>query len=339
MDLLEGLAAKISNGLVDSNLVDCDWWAEEKIWTPEPHFGPLSFEKFPWEREILNANEDMVSIQKASQMGFSVAAMIKAVFMIDQKRRAVMYVLPTAKHSGKFVKSRLDPLVSGSPRLKGLFQGSDSVGLKMTVADIPLYIEGSVSETGLVSAPVGVVVIDEFDRCNVDTLALVIERLSAHPERHVFALSTPTLPNYGINKQFQLGTQERFMFPCPCCGRRIELLWPDCIEICGEHQTDKECDLSYFKCPECSGKLPHENKSEWLAKAKWEPTHQVKGHRSFYINQMYGPEITPGDLVKAYFTGQNDDTALVQWTNQKLGEGTIARMTRRPGRSTRRVCW
>jgi hypothetical protein len=262
----------------------------------------------------------MVSVQKAAQMGFSVAGMIKTLFMVDWDRVDVLYVLPTAKLAGKFAKARLDAMVAMSPELRDMFIGSNNVGLKTTVDHAHIYIEGSLSESGLVSSPVGVVVVDEFDRCNVDTMALVLERLAAHENKHFFGLSTPTLPNYGINKQYLLGTQERFRFPCPCCGKKIELLWPDCIEICGDHSTDPDCHRSYLKCPDCSGKLPHQSKSEWLAKAYWETTQKAHGHRSFHLNQMYGPAITPGELVIAYFKGQADDAAQVQFVNQKLGE-------------------
>lgn len=92
------------------------------------------------------------------------------------------------------------------------------------------------------------------------------------------------------------------------------------MEICGEHSTDPDCHLSYFKCPECGGKLPHQSKTEWLAKAYWEATQQAHGHRSFHLNQMYGPAITPGELVMAFHKGQSDDASQVEFVNQKLGE-------------------
>ena len=219
MSLLDNFAKDLASGLIDNSLTKCSRWSEHRIWTPPPYPGPLSFEKFPWQREILNARDPMVSVQKAAQMGLSVAGMIKTLYMVSWDKVDVLYVLPTAKLAGKFAKARLDAMVAMSPELRGMFIGSNNVGLKTTVDHAHIYIEGSVSESGLVSSPVGVVVVDEFDRCNKDTMALVMERLAAHEDKHFFGLSTPTLPHFGINKQYLLGTQERFRFPCPRCGK------------------------------------------------------------------------------------------------------------------------
>lgn len=318
----------IGGGVVDNSLVSCSRWAKNRVHTPPPYAGPLSFDKFPWQVEILNSQDPFVTVQKAAQMGFSVAGLIKSLFMVDQKKTDVLYVLPTQNLASDFAKARLDQMVAISPELSEMFVGSNNVGLKTTRDHSHIFIRGSVAESGLVSVPVGCAIVDEYDRCNPNAMSLVTERLAAHEDKHFFGLSTPTLPNYGINKQYLLGTQERYRFKCPHCGKKIELLWPDKkkgiignIEIHGEHHTDIECHDSFFKCDKCGGKLPHEHKAKWLATAAWEATNPLAhGHRSFHLNQMYGPAITPGELVIAYFKGQADDAAQVEFVNQKLGE-------------------
>jgi len=320
MDMLERFTQRIAEKMIGESLVTCSRWAEHKIWTPEPHFGPLSFEKFPWQKEILNCREPQVTVQKCSQSGFSVAGLIKTLYMVDQVRTDVLYVLPTSKLASDFAKARLDQMVAISPDLTDLFVGSNNVGLKTTSHRSNIFIRGSVAESGLVSVPVGTAIVDEWDRCNQNALALVMKRMAAHVEKHLFLLSTPTLPEHGINVQYLLGTQERYMFPCPSCGKKIQLLWDENIEICGESATDPDCHLSYLKCNLCQAKLPHETKTEWLEKATWEATHKAHGHRSFHLNQMYAWAMTPGELVVDYFKGESSEAAKVEFTNQILGE-------------------
>src|SRR5690606_25644079 len=96
-------------------------WAEHKIWMPKPYDGPISWEKFPWSPTILNANEPMVTVMKAAQMGFSVAGLIKALFKVCQEREDVLYVLPTAHLASDFAKARLDAIVALSPHLQNVF--------------------------------------------------------------------------------------------------------------------------------------------------------------------------------------------------------------------------
>lgn len=318
--MLDDFAALIAKGLIDNSLDTCSRWAENRIHMPNPHQGPLNFSLFPWQREILDANDPMVTVQKAAQMGFSVAGIIKTLFKVDQEKADVLYILPTHQLACNFTKSRLDSIVALSPELRDLFFKGSSTSLKTTRDHAHIHIYGSVSERNLVSHPVGTAIVDEFDRCAKNSMALVLERLSAHDKKHFFGLSTPTLPEFGISEQYQLGTQEHFMFECPHCGRTTELIWPECIEIHGDCATDEECHTSFYKCKECDHKLDHATKQLWLPPTgHWEPTAQAHGHRSFWINQMYGPSITAGELVIAYFKGQADEASNIEFHNQKLG--------------------
>jgi hypothetical protein len=319
--MLDDFAKSISKRLIDNSLTTCSRWAQHRIWTPPPYKGPLNFERFPWQKEILDCMEPQVSVQKCSQSGLSVSGIIKSIYMIDQKKTDVLYVLPTEGLAGDFSKTRFDQMIALSPDLQGLFQGVNNVKVKTTKHHSHLFVRGSVSERNLVSVPVGTAIVDEWDRCNQTALALAVKRMSAHEEKHLFVLSTPTLPDHGINKQYKLGTMERFFFPCIGCGRQIQLLWEDSIEICGTSPTDPDCHKSYLKCPRCGVELPHNAKKEWLAPALWVPGQpDIFGHRSFHINQMYAHAMTPGELVVEYFRGEISEPAKVEFTNQVKGE-------------------
>ena len=314
---------EIARGLVDSSLGRCSRWAEHRIHMPKPYSGPLKFDKFPWQPTILDCQEAMVSIQKGAQIGFTVAGMFKALHRVDALREDVLYILPTDKNASQFAQARLDSIVNLSPPLEDMFIGANSVGLKKTKHHTHIYIKGSMSEANLVSVPVGCVVIDEYDRCNVKALSLALERMSAYENRHLFALSTPTLPEYGINALYEQGTKEEFTFQCPHCGKHIALRWPESFEVCGDAATDPDVDKSYIKCYECGGKLPHENKGEWLKGAYWQPTAKASGHRSFSVSQLYAFTVSPADLAIGYHRGCGDEVAMVEFINQKIGSPYI----------------
>lgn len=309
----------IRRGLVDSSLDRCSRWAQHRVFMPKPYEGALNFDKFPWQQTILDCQEPLVSIQKGAQIGFSVAGMIKALHRVDAKREDVLYILPTDKNASQFAQARLDSIVNLSPPLENLFIGANSVGLKKTKHHTHIYIKGSMSEANLVSVPVGCVIIDEYDRCNVKALSLALERMSAYENRHLFALSTPTLPEYGINALYEQGTKEEFTFQCPHCSKHIALRWPESFEVCGDASTDPDVDKSYIKCYECQGKLDHKNKAEWLSKSYWQPTAKASGHRSFSVSQLYSFTVSPSDIAIGYHRGCGDEIAMVEFTNQKMG--------------------
>lgn len=319
MKLATEFAEYIAKGLVDSSLERCSRWAEHRVHMPKPYDGPLKFDRFPWQPTILDCQEEMVSIRKGAQIGFSVAGMIKALHRVDAVREDVLYVLPTDKSASQFAQARLDSIVSISPPLKDLFLSANNVGLKKTQHHTHIYIKGSGSEANLVSMPVGCVIIDEYDRCNVKALSMALERMSGHERAHLFALSTPTLPEYGIDALYQQGTQEEFMFSCPSCSKLIALRWPESFFVAGDAATDPDVIRSYIKCYECSARLPHEEKSSWLKKCRWVPTAKASGHRSFSVSQLYSFTVTPAKMAIGYHRGLGDEVAMVEFINQKIG--------------------
>lgn len=322
--MLDELRKKIAQGLIDSSLKSCSRWAEHKIWLPKPYDGLLRFDKFPWCREILGIRNGYVTIKKSSQMGLSVAAMVKALHLVCELSEDVAYVLPNGNLVSDFSKGRLQPLLDLSPELRDIW-GEANVGFRQCSRNhASMYIRGSNSQSGLVSIPLGHAICDELDRCAPHTLSLLEERFSARDDFYLMALSTPTLPDHGVDKLFKLGTQEQFTFKCPSCSRHISLRWPESIEICGEHYADDACALSRLRCHECDGTLPEQSKSQWLSKAIWQPSVNVQGHRSFLINGLYSPGLTAERIVRKYLKGELSESARVEFTNQTLAECYIS---------------
>lgn len=319
------LAARFRRGLVDRSLNECSRWASHKIHMPNPFPGLLNFNRFPWQRDILNVDEGLVTVCKAAQMGFSIAGLVRGLYVVAEQNRDVLYVLPTQGLAGDFSKARLDGVIDLSPELGSLFKNVNSVGLKVTKKRANFYLRGSVSSRGLVSVPVSSAIIDEFDRCADNTYDLVLERLSGQEIKYLFALSTPTIPEFGIHKKHSEGTQEEFFFKCPSCGRREALRWPDNVEICGDYPGDPECGRSRYFCTQCGNTLPHESKAEWLETSIWVPScPTIKGHRSFQINQMYSATVSPEELANAYQKSLLSDIAAIEFKNQKLGQPHVS---------------
>jgi hypothetical protein len=285
----------------------------------EPFPGPYSFKYHPWCKEVHDSTAGQNSTMKAAQMGLTEVAINLAFYTVDVLKRDVLYVLPTALNASDFSKSRFNVALMNSPYLKDLFTDTNTVGLKQA-GGVNLYIRGSRGDSNLKSIPVSVVVLDEVDEMDQRAISLALERMSGQIHRTIHGLSTPTIPKKGIHKLYLEGTQEHFYFKCPRCGRSTELLFPDCLEICGETITDPDIKRSYLKCSECKGKIEHEEKPVFLENAWWEATCRASiDHRSFYVNQMYSYTVTPGDLALAYFKGLGDEAAMVEFHNSKQG--------------------
>ena len=270
----------------------------------EPFPGAYTWKYHPWVKELHDSWAPFTWVMKGAQLGVTEAAINRRTLHDRRAEASVLYVLPTAMGASDFSKSRFGGALDNSPYLKSIFTDTNAVNIKRARANT-LYIRGSRSRGNLKSVPVSELVLDELDEMDQQQLWLALERLSGQIHKHVWGISTPTVPEYGIHKLYNGSTQEHFFFKCPRCGQRTELIWPDCIEIIGEHATDARCNESFIKCKECKGKLVQEQKPEFLSSGKWVSTapNSNPDVRGFNINQLYSFTVTPGELVVAYFRG------------------------------------
>lgn len=266
---------------------------------------------------------------KSAQMGVTEVGINRALWTVDVRKKDVLYVLPTQINAGDFSQARFAVALELSPELAKIFTSTNKVNLKQA-GNTNLYIRGSRGDSNLKSIPVGVMFLDELDEMDQRQIWLALERLSGHVEKEVWAISTPTIPDYGIHKLYQTTTQEHFVFKCPCCSRQTELVWPDCFQLAGESVYDVRCAESFLKCKECGGKLEHKDKPEYLGTGTWQVTdHNANPEmRGFYINQMYSYTINPGELAVAYHRGLGDEAADQEFNNSKLGLPKLAESAR-----------
>lgn len=311
----------IASGMQSRTMTSCSRWARYRRVMGEPFPGVYSFDRHPWCKEPHDSIAPYNTAMKAAQMGITEVAINRAFYTVDVLRKDVLYVLPTLNNASDFAKARFNTALLYSPYLKNLFTDTNTIGLKQA-GGVNLYIRGSRGDANLKSIPVSTLILDEVNEMDQKQIWLALERLSGHVEKAVWAISTPTVPQFGVHKLFQQGTQEEFVFKCPHCSRHTTLIWPDCMEIIGEDVSDVRCRESYLKCKECKHKLEHKDKESWLHfdNCHWEATTKCDGdHRSFHINQLYSFTVSPGEIVTAHFRGMGDEAAMVEFHNSKLG--------------------
>ena len=314
----------IASGLKRRTLTSCSRWTQACVFMGKPFPGPFNYKHHPWTRDMCDSEAGHNVGQKSAQMGFTVVAMCRTFFKIDVERQNCLYLLPTkTPDATDFSATRFDPMLELSPHLEKLFSDVKNVATKRAGSST-LYIRGANSRSGLKSIPVAFLVFDEYDEMPEENIPLALERMSGQLQKQVWAISTPTVPNWGINKLFLASTQEHFFFKCPCCGQQTELIFPDCLKICGNSALDPDVNLSHLICKECKGVLEHKAKSEFLSTGHWEALgHKDYQQRGFYINQMYSPTVTPVELAKSYHLSLSDQSAEQEFYNSKLGDAHI----------------
>ena len=321
------LRERLSAGLRRTSVSTCSRWAKEFRIMGQPFPGPWSHEYHPWTKAMLDCNDDWVG-QKCAQVGFTEVALNRVFYKIDVERVDCLYVLPTkTPDASDFSAARFDPALDLSDHLSALFSDVKNIGHKRA-GSVNLYIRGSRSRSQLKSIPTGFIVFDEVDEMNQENISLAEERMSGQRVKQNVKISTPSIDGFGINKYFKNSTQEHWFFPCPHCGRIIELTFPENIIITAESLVDSRINDTHLICHLCKKKLDHEKKSKYLTRGNWVEKYEQRSLRGFHINQLYSSTVSPPELAKSYIKAQIDPTEEQEFYNSKLGESHVVKGAR-----------
>lgn len=284
----------------------------------QPYPGPWTFNHHPWLRQIHDDQSDVVIGMKAAQMGYTETALNKTFAAIDLDGRSVLYVLPSESDASDFSSGRFDPALDMSPHLATLFSDVKNMGHKRA-GNANLYVRGSRSRSKLKSLPVSLIVLDELDEMIQENIALVQERTSGQLQQQIFMLSTPSIPKYGIDSHYQDSTQNHYMFKCPSCSRRIELIFPESLVVTSDNPTRRDILDSHIICTRCKAILPHEGKSHFLKNGIWVPTYEDRLASGYHINQLYSPTVHPAKIAIQFLKAEGNPTTEQELYNSKMG--------------------
>ncbi len=341
-DIKKLMLATITKGLARKSIVKCSDWALEyrylEIDIPilDNNNNPLldtkgepitrkevkkwSFEDFPFLRDMHDSEAEMNIGKKAAQMGYTETVLNRTLFNVDIKNRSCLYLLPSEKPDARdFSASRFNPAIEMSPHLEELFNDVANVGHKRA-GSANIYIRGAMSRKGLKSIPVSCIVIDERDEMPPTHIPLALQRSAGQAHRETWQISTPTYPEYGIDGEYLLSSQNHFFFRCPHCSKLTELIFPDCLKITAEKVTDPTIKQSHIICKECQHPLNHQEKRSWLNNnSQWVEGIGGRDVKGWYINQLYSPRLEPWKFAEASIKALTDPGEDQELHNSMMG--------------------
>jgi len=323
-------------------MVDAWYWAEfSKI-----KLGSGTFSTRGHEYEIGPLQEDHPNQcgKKGAQMGWTEMCVLKTLWGHIYRRypQGTLYLFPTWNDVTDFSKGRFNPLIYDNPEIARYVKG-ESIAKATEAATIKriggsmLYLR-SARETGkiqgakgtssaLKSVPVDRLVFDERDEMSDDMVALALERLSHSKIKEVFQLSTPTIPDYGIDALYERSDQRVWMIKCDSCGTEtcLELEFPNCVK-----ENDK--GIFYRACKKCGGEIYPRN-GTWVALYP-----DRKDLVGWWISQLNSIYVDPGLILGAYHDPEAYGMTIHEVHNSKLGMAYIEAENRLTQNDVLRCC-
>lgn len=281
--------------------------------------GPFNLAGHYFQEEIITHKAHEAYTMKAAQMGVSEIELAHSVHFAEHFGN-VIYLFPTSTHIGEFSQARFQPVIDASKYLQKLISDKtpaklsenyeeelastkkmvDRVSLK-AVGKHFFYLRGSQTGAQLKSVDGDKLVIDEYDEMKQSNIPLAKARIDHSRYKIIRGMSTPTVPEYGIHKEFLLGDQSHYMLKCDACNEWQALTWWDNI--------NEEISLEHRLCRKCKKPIDHTKKGVWV------PTYKDRDVRSFHISQLYSDRVPTKYLIEFAKDPRNEQEL---W-NSKLG--------------------
>lgn len=280
-------------------------WISENTFINGAHY---SFVDHEYQEKILRDPSQEVNIRKCSQVGLTELSVRLALALCNViPGYTVAYTLPTASFAGTIMRTRVDPIIDGSPYLsEAVHKTTDNSEVKR-FGDSYLYLKGCQSTNAPISVPCDHLIHDEIDFSSPETISQYQSRLTHSKWKRKTKLSTPTVPKRGIDYEFQRSRRHFNMVKCNHCN---EWFVPDYfkhvvlpgydgdLQKLTKHTLHKyDYVKAYVGCPKC-GKAPDLSPAhrEWVCENP-DDRYVAAGYQ---VTPFDAPGfITPGYLIEA----------------------------------------
>ncbi len=253
--------------------------------------------------------------EKARQVGISELSLSETLwFLYAHPGTKAMYTFPRDTQLKDFSNTRIAEAFQETPRMAGLLTGMNQVMSKKIGNGSHLILRSAWESNLGEGVDADIIILDEKDRMKPGVDIAFKESLASSRFGYIREVSTPTLPNRGIDKPFSKSDQMSWHVKCSKCGLEQEIEYPDNIQQVKEFPlgSDEIPEGSYeYLCrkTKCRGPLDR-------MFGRWVPRYpERKDIRGYHIPQTIAPWISATDIMrkkKEYVFDQ-------LWTNYCLG--------------------
>ncbi len=252
---------------------------------------PIEFEKHQFLLDIYDDQSDNLVVLKAAQVGLSTLEILKNARDAEMQKMDIIYTLPTDADVKTFVGGKVNRIIAANPHLMALTADKDSVEQKQ-IGRSMLYFRGTWTKKSAIMVTADRLVHDEKDSSKQDVIADYQARLqhSKYKQTHVF--SHPSVPNNGVDIEWQLSDQKEWFIICPHCKKEQYLTW----DVKDKYRMSVDLERKEFVCKKCDGIL------DWHARAKgrWIGRHPGAKWSGYHISLLMAPWVTATEICEKW---------------------------------------
>lgn len=271
---------------------------------------PFSLEDYPYMEDIYLDMSKNICIIKSAQSSLS-EYFVNIMFWVADSNKGHSYMaFPTKTDMGIFVQGRINTASEETPYLKHRLKGNtDNTSIKRFGLR-NMYFTGAQKRTQIISSPADIVCQDEYDEHN-DVENTILKRMNNSKLKLMRKASTPTVPGYGISREYMKSSMAVWVHKCKHCkketnvsGLDIADRWKDLIKEIGDEEY-------IYCCPHCKEEAD-------FTIGKWRHQNPEKKYHGYSINRLMTRTCSANELMDAYRKASDDDM-MSEFYNSDLG--------------------
>lgn len=252
----------------------------------------IEFWDHPYQFDIYLDPADNLVVLKPAQVGLSTVEVIRNHYDAKNEKMDIIYTLPTDQDVGVFVGGKVNRIIANNPCMLADVKDKDTIEHK-AVGDSMVYFRGTWTKKAAIMITADRLVHDEKDSSKQDVVADYQARLqhSKFKQTHVF--SHPSVPNNGVDVEWNLSDKKEWFIQCPHCQKEQYLSW----NVEDPRKMSINLETKQYVCKKCGGELSDDvrRKGRWVKKI----TKPVKWS-GYHVSMLMSPRHSAEDIIAKY---------------------------------------
>lgn len=246
---------------------------------------PIEFKDRPFLWDIYEDMSPYQCVLKAPQIGMTTLMVIKSFWVAKYKHKDIIYTLPTQSDVQDMASGKINRIVAQNQSFRDWVEDHDSVESKQ-VGENTIYYRGTWTTKAAMMVASQLNIHDEVDASKTDVIEQYETRLQSAAGGMRWYFSHPSLPDFGIDRYWQISDQKHWFITCPNCEELQYLSWPESVD------REKHC----FQCKKCHGVLSDEDRrnGHWYAK------HKDRTFSGYWVSQLMCPWISADKILQDF---------------------------------------
>lgn len=252
-----------------------------------------------------------LAVKKAAQVGMSTAEILRNHYDAKAKKMDIIYTLPTDEDVRIFVGGKVNRIIANNPVMLADVVDKDSIEVKQVGQSI-IYFRGTWTKKAAIMITADRLSHDEKDSSKQDVVADYQARLQHSKFKQIHTFSHPSVPNVGVDVEWQQSDKKEWFVKCPACEKEQILTWntedPKRMSI--------DIERKIFICKKCKAPLSDDvrRNGRWVKKIK------EAEYSGYHVSLLMAPYITAEEIIKKYTEVLEGRQTMDFFYNKVLGE-------------------